>query len=121
MIASKIFRFCNPAKGAAVDRHASYFFNSLPVSGNGNAASFSREWANGHHTTSRLAIYSNSGYARNKAEYFTKYLIILESLAFALNSTSTQYSCAVTKNFNNWTPADVEMAAYYWWAINGAR
>jgi hypothetical protein len=29
VFATKIFRFCNPSKGAALDRHSSYFFNSL--------------------------------------------------------------------------------------------
>jgi hypothetical protein len=47
VIASKIYRFCCPATGAAVDRHASYFFNSLPVSGGAFSTSFRREWANG--------------------------------------------------------------------------
>jgi|GEM_PF-712523 hypothetical protein len=121
VIASKIFRFCSPNFGAAVDRHASYFFNSLRVPGGGNATQFAREWANGRHTTSRLAIYNQTSYARNKAEYFTAYLPTLSSIAQAMNAIPAPYTCMARNHQVNWTPADVEMAAYYWWALNGAR
>jgi hypothetical protein len=121
VIASKIFRFCSPNQGAAVDRHASYFFNSLRVNGVGNATHFVREWANGRHTTSRLAIYNQTNYAHNKAEYFTAYLPILSSIAQAMNTIPVLYTCAAINRQMNWTLADVEMAAYFWWASHGAR
>lgn len=121
VIASKIYRFCAPNHGAAVDRHASYFFNSLPVAGGGNATRFDREWANARHTTSRLAIYTLSGYVHNKAEYFSTYLPTLTCIAQALIEIPAPYTCAAQNAPMNWTPADVEMAAYYWWATNGAR
>lgn len=121
VIASKIFRFCCPLHGAAVDRHASYFFNSLEIIGQGNVTQFSREWANGCHTRSRLAIYNQTGYARNKTEYFTSYLMMLNSIAQAMNAIPVQYTCMATNLQRNWTTADVEMAAYYWWALNGVR
>ncbi len=122
VIASKIFRFCSPQHGAAVDRHASYFFNSLQIVGQGNVTQFVREWSNGRHNTSRLAIYQQANYARNKAEYFSLYLPIINSVAQALNAAPAHYyTCAVTNTLQAWTPADVEMAAYYWWALNGAR
>lgn len=121
VIASKIFRFCSPNQGAAVDRHASYFFNSLRTVGGRAATHFVREWANGRHTTSRLAIYNQSNYARNKAEYFLAYLPILSCIAQAMNANATTYRCAARNIQMNWTPADIEMAAYYWWATNDAR
>lgn len=121
VIASKIFRFCSPNDGAAVDRHASYFFNSLQVTGVGNATHFVREWANGRHATSRLAIYNRANYARNTAEYFETYLPVLRSITQALNAIPAPYTCAASMGQMHWTPADVEMAAYYWWARRGAR
>lgn len=121
VIASKIFRFCSPNHGAAVDRHASYFFNSLQVVGGGAATHFVREWANGQHTTSRLAIYNQANYTYNKAEYFLGYLPTLACIAQALNAIPNLYTCAATNAQMNWRPTDVEMAAYYWWATNGAR
>lgn len=121
VIASKIYRFCAPTQGAAVDRHASYFFNSLQVAGGGNATRFAREWANGRHRTSRLAIYTLSGYVHNKAEYFSAYLPTVTCIAQALNAIPAPYTCAARNAPMTWTPADVEMAAYYWWATNGAR
>ena len=121
VIASKILRFCSPNLGAAVDRHASYFFNSLPVIGHGMSTHFSREWSSGRHTASRLAIYSAGGYVRNRDEYFNTYLPVLLCIATELNNANRQYICAATENACNWTPADVEMASYYWWACNGAR
>ncbi|MCO6414090.1 MAG: hypothetical protein J5I92_15230 [Thiogranum sp.] len=121
VIASKIFRFCAPNRGAAVDRHASYFFNSLQLVGGGAAARFVREWASGRHTTSRLAIYNQSNYTHNKAEYFLTYLPTLACIAQAMNATPALYTCAAQNIKMSWTPADIEMAAYYWWATNGAR
>lgn len=121
VIASKIFRFCCPQHGAAVDRHASYFFNSLQIIDQGNVTQFSREWSNSRHNTSRLAIYNQAGYARNKTVYLTSYLIILNSIAQAMNAIPEQYTCMATNHKVNWTSADVEMAAYYWWALNGPR
>ena len=121
VIASKIFRFCSPNQGAAVDRHASYFFNSLQVVGRGAATHFAREWANGRHTSSRLAIYAVANYTRNKAEYFEAYLPTLACIAQAMNANQAPYTCAAQNLQKNWRPADVEMAAYYWWACKGAR
>lgn len=121
VIASKIFRFCAPLRGAAVDRHASYFFNSLPVLNHGMTTNFVREWSNGRHTSSRLAIYSNRNYIRNRDEYVNNYLPLLANIANAMNALPALYTCAVTGNQTRWKPADIEMAAYYWWACNGPR
>lgn len=121
VIASKIYRFCCPAVGAAVDRHASYFFNSLPIHGQGFSTAFRREWANGRHKSSRLAIYTNAGFSINKNAYLTMYLPLMASIANALNIKGHHFRCAATDLMKPWTPPDVEMAAYYWWACNGAR
>lgn len=121
VIASKIFRFCAPQIGAAVDRHSSYFFNSLPIVGYGLTTRFSREWANGGHTASRLANFNETGYARNRDQYIQSYLPILASISSALNETGRQYRCAATGQMESWNPADIEMAAYYYWARHGAR
>ncbi len=52
VMASKVYRFCCPDVRAAVDRHSSYFFNSLPLQAEGgpvgNCTRFKREWANGN-------------------------------------------------------------------------
>lgn len=68
VMATKIYRFCSPNVGTAIDRHTSYFFNSLEVvSADGarrKATSFKRE-ADGKHTT-RLAAYTDSSYAHNR-------------------------------------------------------
>ena len=121
VIASKIFRFCSPLRGAAIDRHASYFFNSLPVTNNGMAIHFIREWSTGKHTGSRLAIYSQQNYLRNLNEYVESYLPLLNNLANSMNSLKARYICAATRLERDWCPADIEMAAYYWWAQNGSR
>jgi hypothetical protein len=121
VIASKIFRFCAPQVGAAVDRHSSYFFNSLPIDGHGSATNFEREWADGQHNISRLAGYAPLVYARNRNEYIQCYLPLLGRIASRLNESDRQYRCAATGELRLWTPADVEMAAYYYWACNGAR
>lgn len=120
VIASKIYRFCAPSAGAAVDRHSSYFFNSLKTIG-GYATDFRREWSNGGHTASRLAIYQKSGYKHNHTQYFTAYIPILRCIADSLNANGRSFICAATGATKAWTPADVEMAAYYWWACNGPR
>jgi hypothetical protein len=119
VIASKIYRFLKPWEGAAVDRHASYFFNSLSMSGSGTA--FVREWSNRARSGSRLAAYTASRYRRNLSEYFDVYLPLLERIANVMNHTKKAFQCPVTQQQQDWTPADVEMAAYYWWARNGAR
>ena len=118
VIASKIYRFVKPKEGAAVDRHASYFFNSLAVTGCGTA--FLREWPNKARKTSRLATYSNSRLLHNLDEYIGVYLPLLNDIATFLNH-SNAFNCPVTHQKKKWTPADVEMAAYYWWARNGAK
>lgn len=110
-----------PLVGAAVDRHSSYFFNSLPVIGHGFSTNFRREWANGRHTTSRLAIYQAARYRGNRTEYFAAYVPLLMCIARQLNVGGHQFVCAATGAIKQWTPADVEMAAYYWWAGHGAR
>jgi len=125
VMATKVYRFCCPSVGAAVDRHASYFFNSLPVMNQdgtcSKATAFRREWQNGKHTTSRLAIYTIGGYEANRGEYLGHYVPLLSSIAAALNAMGERYNCAATGHSKPWRPADVEMAAYYWWARNGAR
>lgn len=121
VIASKIFRFCSPLRGAAVDRHASYFFNSLPVTNNGMTTRFIREWSTGNHTNSRLSIYSQRNYFLNLNEYVGNYLRLLNNIASSMNSLRIRYVCAATNLEKKWTPADIEMAAYYWWAQNGSR
>jgi len=121
VIASKIFRFCVPLVGAAIDRHASYFFNSLPITGDGRGTYFLREWTNRRHTSSRLAIYQQNYYEINKEQYFNRYLPMLRCIANTLNMLKIKYCCAATNQMKKWRPADVEMAAYYWWACYGAR
>lgn len=121
VIASKVYRFCAPGIGAAVDRHSSYFFNSLALNDGGRSTHFRREWANGRHSASRLAIYNNAGYEINLNEYFSSYIPLLICIADQLNAAGHLYTCAETKAMREWSPADVEMAAYYWWACNGAR
>lgn len=125
VIASKIFRFCCPQTAAAVDRHASYFFNSLDFFSHemlpGKATHFRREWSDGKHATSRLATFTPGYFKVNRNEYFDVYLPLLHNIAAKLNSLQEFYECAVTGQLKNWRPTDVEMAAYYWWARNGAR
>jgi hypothetical protein len=115
VMATKIYRFCCPEIGAAVDRHASYFFNSL------KATSFQREWSTGKRSTSRLAIYGAGNSKRNRNEYLDVYLPLLKQIADYLNRLGFTYKCATTEKSKVWRPADVEMAAYYWWACNGPR
>lgn len=121
VVASKIYRFCCPTVGAAVDRHASYFFNSLPVVGGGFSTHFTREWSNGPAGSTRLATFTAPRLTHNVQEYFDVYLPLLMRIADSLNAIPRQYNCAATNVAKTWLPADVEMAAYYWWALNGAR
>ncbi len=125
VIAAKIYRFVCPLVGAAVDRHASYFFNSIDISSAGHVGSkalaFRREWATSDKRTSRLATYTSSGYSWNREQYISRYLPLLSSVATSLNRQNITYLCAATGRQLPWRPTDVEMAAYYWWACNGAR
>lgn len=115
VIASKIFRFCCPAVGTAVDRHTSYFFNSLKIT------NFRREWSNRQQSSSRLAIYTSASYTHNRNEFINVYLPLLDSIANTLNAIPAPYHCAATRGQKKWRPTDVEMAAYYWGACKGAR
>jgi hypothetical protein len=125
IMATKVYRFCCPSIGAAADRHASYFFNSLEiVKPNGTrrkATNFRREWANGKHSKSRLAICNDTYHRTNRDEYVDVYLPLLTKIAESLNKSGVTYTCAATNQRKVWCPADVEMAAYYWWARNGPR
>ena len=124
VIASKIYRFVLPREGAAVDRHASYFTNSLRISEDAKlnfGTNFRREWSNGRHVTSRLAIYNSRVFEHNFSEYLENYLLLLKRMADSLNSTGKLYQCMLTKKEEKWTPADIEMAAYFWWAKHGSR
>lgn len=121
VISSKIYRFCCPVVGAAIDRHASYFFNSLPVVGGGFATQFRRQWSNAPGGATRLATYSAAGLASNTSTYLHEYLPLLKEIADHLNTAGRTYACASSGAFRTWSPADVEMAAYFWWASHGAR
>jgi hypothetical protein len=125
VIATKVYRFCTPRVGAAVDRHASYFFNSLPLkSGTASPAKstyFRREWTDGRHRKSRLATFFPAVFIANRTEYTATYLPLLGEIASALDSDGVTFTCAAAERKRTWTPADVEMAAFYWWAQNGSR
>ena len=125
VIASKVYRFCYPEGGASIDRHASYFFNSLDIVDPGNdrtkATHFGREWANGRHTASRLATFNNTGLTRNLKEFLENYLPLLSKIAVGLNALPALFRCSGTGELKYWRPTDVEMAAYYWWAQHGPR
>ncbi len=125
VIASKIYRFCCPQAAAAVDRHASYFFNSLDViprhQAQAKAIHFKREWSTARHTNSRLATFTPSNYLYNRKVFVEVYLRLLACIAAELNTIPAQYTCAASRELKTWRPTDVEMAAYYWWATNGAR
>lgn len=125
VIATKIYRFCCPAVGAAVDRHASYFFNSLdivlPGQGRHKAMTFRREWTTSDKKASRLATFTPAGYSWNRDQYVDHYLPLLSSTAKSLDESMVPYLCPGTGKQMVWRPTDVEMAAYYWWACNGAR
>jgi hypothetical protein len=125
VIASKVYRFCCPQTAAAVDRHASYFFNSLDIvsldQGRAKATHFKREWSTGSHTYSRLATFTPGYYKRNRQEFTEVYLPLLVCVRDEMNNLHAQYTCAASGELRNWRPTDVEMAAYCWWASNGAR
>lgn len=125
VMATKIYRFCVPAVGAAIDRHCSYFFNSLcdvRVPGAPTACThFRREWINGKHEATRLASFSKAVRESNLQEYFDSYLPLLAAIAASLNSMVGGFRCAVSQIRKAWRPADVEMAAYQWWSRNGSR
>lgn len=105
VIASKIFRFCRPTVGAAVDRHTSYFFNSLefvtPEGCRDPATNFRREWSNGQHTASRLATFNPASYNKNRGEFITVYLPLLGSIANTLNAIPAPYQCAAHRRAEN--------------------
>ncbi|UVL59931.1 hypothetical protein LOY54_18025 [Pseudomonas sp. B21-032] len=119
VIASKIYRFCQPVKGAAVDRHASYFTNSL--SPPGVQTEFLRRWSTANHDRSRLETFNAPDLNRNLNHYIDAYLPLLDGIAAAMNATGHYFQCAASGHLQQWTPADVEMAAFYWWACNGAQ
>jgi hypothetical protein len=128
VMATKIFRFCCPSKGAAVDRHASYFLNSLniiwPNGTSDKSTHFKRQWAEKRekrNVSSRLANYSSNGRRLNRDEFVDVYLPLLAQIAESLNRLGVTYRCAVTALNKNWRPADVEMAVYYWGSRNGSR
>ena len=122
-MATKIYRFCSPQAAAALDRHCSYFFNSLCVKeADGRLAKctqFKREWQNGKHEASRLAIYTTNGHQANLDQYIDCYLPALTGIADDLNTRGEGFMCAVSRARKHWRPADMEMAAYYWWSRNG--
>lgn len=120
VMATKIYRFCSPNLGVAIDRHCSYFFNSLPLMEGGRqirtSTQFKREWSTGKHQSSRLADYSASGHRANLQEYVDTYLPLLKAIADSMNRRGNRYKCAASSQDKKWRPADVEMAAYYWWS-----
>jgi hypothetical protein len=122
VMASKVYRYCSPQAGAAVDRHTSYFFNSLAVrdeAGKSRACTqFKRQWSSGKHQGSRLDIYSSPKCETNLNEYCNTYIPLLGRLADALNSKRGEFLCAASGERRRWRPADVEMAAYFWWSQN---
>lgn len=124
VIASKVYRFVRPDVAAAVDRHASYFFNSLQLRfpdgvAAGLATSFPREWCTAAHDVSRMAVYQRAGLVTTAHQYCTRYLPILESIADWLNLNEITYDCPVEGNAKQWRPADIEMAAFFWWQAHG--
>jgi len=125
VMATKIYWFCVPRVGAAIDRHCSYFFNSLwdrRVLGAPRAcAQFRREWANGKHRATRSATFSKAGPEWNLHQYLDTYLPLLAAIADSLNSMVGGFRCTASQNTKAWRPADVEMAAYHWWSRNGPR
>ncbi len=108
-----------------MDRHASYFFNSLdivdPEGIRRKGTKFKREWQDGKHKTSRLAIYNPSSYAVNRDEFVDTYLPLLGQIAKSRNNMGAAFKRATRETEKSWRPADVEMAAYYWWAHHGPK
>lgn len=125
VMATKVYRFCYPNIGAAVDRHASYFFNSLNIISEDcsikKATQFRREWSTGEHKQSRVAAYQKNYYIRNRDEYVLKYLPLLRNIATSLNKANILFKCAATGDLKSWRPVDIEMAVFFWWAKNGLK
>ena len=125
VLATKVSRFCRTMAGAAVDRHASYFFNSLRVISDDAPATrsteFRRQWVRGVDGNSRLATFTQRKFSANLNEYAAAYLPLLREIADALNAAGIRFMCAATGIRKTWTSSDVEMAAFYWWALNGSR
>ncbi len=123
VMATKIYRFCVPREGAAIDRHTSYFFNSLQDRRKPEepkrCTEFCREWSNGKHGATRLATYYNAGREWNLRQYFDPYLPLLGKIAGSLNRLVGGFLCAACRKRGVWRPTDVEMAAYQWWSRNG--
>lgn len=69
VMATKVYRFCCPDIGAALDRHTSYIFNSLRIINKEGivryCTEFKREWSTASHKTSRLAIYQENSHKFN--------------------------------------------------------
>jgi hypothetical protein len=122
-MATKIYRFYVPRMGAAVGRHTSYFFNSLQDRRTREhptlCTKFRREWTDGKHKATRLAIYYNTGRERNLDEYLKRYLPLLGAIADSLNRRFGGFVCATCRKREVRRPTDVEMAAYQWWSRNG--
>ena len=100
VMASKIYRFLRPLQGAALDRHSSYFFNSLDQKEQDGsimqATDLKREWSAGKHDKSRLAIYYPNGLKHNLKEYVYVYLPMLKKIAETLNESGERFECAAT-------------------------
>jgi hypothetical protein len=108
VLATKLNRLSMPYMTAAVDEHSAAFFNALPVEGQGFATQF------------RLESEAAADRTRNTREYWDNYLPLLGCLTQALNAGKRRFTSAATGASRSWVPADVEMAAQYWWACNGA-
>ncbi len=120
-LATKVCRFCLPSFGAGIDRHSSYFFNSLRDKNGEAVVAFGREWVNNEKSSSRLAIENTRDWANNPVEYTLYYLPLLRIISKHLNSRKFHYKCAATGESRQWRPCDVEMAADFWWAQNGTQ
>lgn len=123
VLATKVYRFVAPQTAAAAERHSTYFTNSLAVRNADGATEFAshfrREWASGARAASRWAAYGDKDV--EVREYLERYLPLLKEIADAQNTEGLQYTCAARGVTYAWTPADVEMAMYSWWARHGLR
>lgn len=108
VLATKLNRLSMPYMTAAVDEHSAAFFNALPVEGQGFATRFT------------LAGDAAVDLTHDTREYWDNYLPLLGCLTQALNAARQRFTSAATGASRSWVPADVEMAAQYWWACNGA-
>jgi hypothetical protein len=81
VVTTKIFRFCGPQHGAAVDRQASYFFNSLDIVDSVGAGSivtrFVENSGNGRRTAPRSATHTASRDRFNRLEFIQTFLPLL--------------------------------------------